>query len=84
MTIADSMDHVIKKYGWRIHEATVLVLDEEYCLWIAMVTTTRRHETVNGQMTFPILVSEDEVFAELDKSNLRALGKWCLKQETEA
>jgi hypothetical protein len=82
MTIEESKASIIDKYGWRIHEDTVLILDEEYCLWIAQVTTTRRHEAHQGQFTFPILVSETEVFAELDSSNLQALGEWCLKQET--
>lgn len=81
MTIEESKAHVTTKYGWTVHEGTVLILDENYCLWIALVTTTRRHEAHQGEMTFPILVSEDEVFSELDKSNLQALGKWCLEQK---
>jgi hypothetical protein len=84
MTVEESKAHVFNEYGWHIHEKTVLVLDPEYCLWIALVTTTHRHEAHQGEMTFPILVSEKEVFSELDNSNLRALGEWCLRQEVTA
>jgi hypothetical protein len=83
MTIEESKARIATKYGWHIHENTVLMLDEQYCLWVALATTTRRSELHLEEMTFPVLVSEDEVFCELDKSNLQALGKWCLEQEQE-
>ena len=82
MNIVASKDYITSKYQWSINEDTFQVLDEEYCLWVALVTTTRR-QAHQGELTFPILVSEDEVFAELSNGNLPALGEWCLKQEQQ-
>lgn len=85
MDIETSKRYVILKYPWGIDESTFQVIDEQYCLWAAQVTTTfRRRELKLPERTFPILVSEKEVFAELSNNNLRVLGEWCLRQDNKA
>lgn len=84
MTIEASQDHIAIQYGWLIAEDTIFILDAEYCVWVARVTTTRRAASGQKELSFPIIVCERDVFSELDNSNLRALGEWCLRQEVEA
>jgi hypothetical protein len=82
VSIEASKQHITSKYPWRINESTFQVLDEEWCLWVALVTTTHRSERKMQELTFPIIVCEKEVFAEMDVQNLRALGEWALKQKS--
>jgi hypothetical protein len=84
MTIEKSIALIFKQYGWQVDEGTLLILDAEMCLWIARVTTTRRTAGGQAELNFPILVAERDVFSDLDNSNLRALGEWCLRQEIAA
>jgi hypothetical protein len=85
VTIEESKDNVLKVYPWIINEGTFQVIDAEHCLWIAIITTTfRRRELKEDELSFPILVCEHEVFAELSNENLRTLGEWCLQQENKA
>ncbi len=84
MTIGASKAHITKRYPWRIDDSTVQVLDAESCLWVARVTTTFHTSRNEAEHNFPIIVCEDEVFAELSNDSLRVLGEWCLRQEIEA
>lgn len=84
MDIETSKRYVILKYHWSIDESTFQVIDNYNCIWIAIITTTHRADRGMAELSFPILVSDKEVFAELSNNNLRALGEWCLRQENKA
>lgn len=80
LTIERSKLLITSKYPWIIDESTFQVIDDEYCVWAACVTTTFRKERNMEELTFPIIVCEKEVFSELDIHNLKSLGEWCLRQ----